>query len=85
MIDDGIIKDFLKTLNECDSTDAFYLAQEITRTIEKNRFGLFRDKKGNLTSLGKLDAGIFEMLFVYGYLKKGKGGECNEELSREMD
>ena len=82
---DGIIEDFLNTLNECDSTDAFYLAQEITRTIEKNKFGLFRDEKGNLTSLGKLDAQIFEMLFVYGYLKKEKGGECNGELPGKMD
>jgi len=75
MDEDGIIRDFLKTLKECDPAWAFYLAQEIRRAIEKNRYALFRDKEGNLTPLGQLNAQIFEVLFVFGVMKKG--GECD--------
>lgn len=68
---DGIVRDFLRALDECDSAEAFYLAQEMTRMIQKNKYGLFHDKEGDLTSLGQLCAQMFEMLFVYGFMKKG--------------
>lgn len=79
MNEDGIIRDFLKTLKECDSAEAFYLAQEITRAIRKNKYRLFCDREGNLTTLGHLNSQIFEMLFVYGVMKKG--GDYDERFS----
>lgn len=79
MNEDGIVKDFLKTLKECDSAEAFFLVQEISRVIQKNKYNLFCDKEGDLTSLGQISAQMFEMLFVYGVMKKG--GDCDEGLS----
>lgn len=72
--------DFFKTLEECDSAEAYYFAQKIVKAIEKNRFRIYKDKKGNLTKLGLLAAALFEVLFCYGILKL-KGGENDDGVS----
>ena len=76
----GVQADFFKALKDCDSAEAYYLAQQITRTIDKNKFNLYFDKNGDLTSLGELAAALFETIFVYGVLKK-EGRTADERLS----
>ena len=66
----GIQDDFFKALRDCTSAEAYYLAQQITRAINKNKYKLYVDKNGELTSLGELAASLFETIYVYGVLKK---------------
>lgn len=81
MIDnDNVMKDLLQDLHKADSTEIGFLCQQISKQMEKNRYKLFFDRQGDLTSLGEIVAQIHELLFVHGVLKL-KGGETGEGVS----
>lgn len=67
----NLTRDFICTLRNLDSATAYFLCQQISRMMEKNKYGLFFDRNKELTDLGEVLAGIFELILVYGVLSTG--------------
>lgn len=75
---DGLIMDFVKTLREMDPIYPGFLCRKISRMMEKNKFGIFYDRNDELTEIGEVVAGLYELLFVHGVLKFSPGGGVDE-------
>lgn len=71
-----MLEDIKKSLLEMDKVEAGFLAQQISRIMDKNKYKLLANRDGTLTSLGEVVAQIFELVFVFGVLKLDyDGGE----------
>lgn len=71
-----MLEDIKKSLLEMDKIEAGFLAQQISKIMDKNRYKLLVNRDGTLTSLGEVVAQIFELVFVFGVLKLDyDGGE----------
>lgn len=77
---DNVVKDLLHDLHKGDSNEIRFLCQQISKQMQKNRYKLFFDRQGELTSLGEIVAQIHELLLVHGVLKL-RGGETGEGIS----
>lgn len=72
---DNILYDLRQTLRESSREECYFLAGRISKAMEKNRFGLFWDRDGEMTKLGEIMGGIFELILVHGVMKWQPGGE----------
>ena len=66
---DNITFDLLKTLHECDPVEALFLARKINRELAKNKYYVYFNRDGTLTSVGEIAARLYELLYVHGVMK----------------
>ena len=75
-----MLDDLKKSLLDMDRVEAGFLAQQISRIMEKNKYKLLIDRNGELTSLGEIVAQIYELVFAYGVLKyEAQKGDADDE------